>query len=323
MFAELQSKRRMTAVLLALLMPAAIYGGEQLFELSGRVQPAGEASVSLYGATKPFSANTISGPDGRFRFRKLQAGTYTIGIFFPERGEARQTVEVGAGTADARGRVVLDLHFKDSDFEFSAAARQHAVSVGTLAIPGKALSEYEAAQKDMGRHDAAGATAHLQRAVKLAPQFDAAWNEMGTIAYQTRDYPRAEACFREALVHDPAAFEPLVNLGGALLTENKLDEALLFNQLAIKSRPRDALANSQLGQTYFARGDLDSAVKYLEIARGSDPAHFSHPQLVLAEIHLRRGENGAAADDLEDFLKYHPDYQAAAKIRESIGKLRM
>jgi regulator of sirC expression with transglutaminase-like and TPR domain len=69
-------------------------------------------------------------------------------------------------------------------------------------------------------------------------------------------------------------------------------------------------------------GNFDLAVKYLEIARRIDAAHFSHPQLVLAEIHLRRGENAAAADALEDFLKHHPDYPTADKIRENIAKLR-
>jgi tetratricopeptide (TPR) repeat protein len=87
-------------------------------------------------------------------------------------------------------------------------------------------------------------------------------------------------------------------------------------------RPNDALANSQLGLTYFMVNNFDLAVKYLEIARRLDPAHFSRPQLVLAEIHLRRGENAAAADAMEDFLRYHPDYPTAAKMREVIGKLR-
>jgi regulator of sirC expression with transglutaminase-like and TPR domain len=73
---------------------------------------------------------------------------------------------------------------------------------------------------------------------------------------------------------------------------------------------------------YFAAGNFDLAVKYLEIARRIDPAHFSHPQLVLAEIHLRRGENSAAADALEDFLRRHPDYPTAEKIRENIARLR-
>jgi tetratricopeptide (TPR) repeat protein len=293
-----------------------------VFDLAGHVTPEGEASISLYGATTPFSARAVSSPDGRFRFRKLRAGTYTLGVYFPELGEARQTVEVGPGTADSQGRVMLTLNFKESDFEFAAAKQGVAVSVSHLAIPPKAFSEYEAAGKDLGKHDVDSAVGHLQKAVKLAPQFSAAWNELGTIAYQTRQYPRAEECFREALVHDPEMFEALVNLGGALLTEGKLQEALMFNQIAVRKRPNDALANSQLGQTHFGLGNLDAAIGYLEAAAKTDPSHFSHPQLVLAEIHLRRGENQAAAADLEDFLAHHPDYPGAERIRGNIARLK-
>jgi tetratricopeptide (TPR) repeat protein len=74
--------------------------------------------------------------------------------------------------------------------------------------------------------------------------------------------------------------------------------------------------------TYFELGQFDNAVKHLERARKLDPAHFSHPQLYLAEIHLRRGEKAGAADVLEDFLLHHPDYPQAAKVRENIVELR-
>ena len=50
-----------------------------------------------------------------------------------------------------------------------------------------------------------------------------------------------------------------------------------------------------------------------------DPAHFSHPQLFLAEIHLRRGDKQSAVADLESFLKHHPDWPQAAVMREKIA----
>jgi uncharacterized protein HemY len=77
-----------------------------------------------------------------------------------------------------------------------------------------------------------------------------------------------------------------------------------------------------MGMTYFQMGDLEHAVKYLEKARHIDPAHFSHPQLVLAEIHLRREERPAAAECLEEFLRYHPDWPQAARMRDTIESLR-
>jgi Tfp pilus assembly protein PilF len=191
-----------------------------------------------------------------------------------------------------------------------------------LAIPDAALRQYQQARKDLERRDADAAAKRLEKAVEMAPQFAMAWNELGTIAYQTRKFDRAEECFRQALVLDPRAFDPLVNLGGVLVTVHKLDEAADYNLRAVLARPNDALANSQLGQTYFGLARMDLAEKYLERARQIDPAHFSHPQLLLAEIHLRRGERREAADVLEEFLKYHPDWPQAAKMRQTIPELR-
>jgi tetratricopeptide (TPR) repeat protein len=154
-----------------------------------------------------------------------------------------------------------------------------------------------------------------------AELFVAAWNQLGTIAYQTRRYSEAEANFRRALDIDPEAFEPLVNLGGVLLNLGRPREAIGYNQRAVVRRPNNALANSQLGLSYFDLNDLDLAEKYLKIAVRPDSAHFSHPQLVLAEIYLRRGDRPSALAALRNFLDQHPDSPQAAGVREEIAGL--
>jgi len=293
------------------------------YELSGQILPESHASVSLYGATTPFADHTLTDSRGRFHFHKLQPGAYTVSVLVPGRGEARRTIEVGPSQADQKGRVTITLQLSDSHFEGRDALRRgHVVSAKQLAIPDKAVHEYEEAQKRLARRDVSGAIEHLQRAVELAPEYSAAWNNLGTIAYQTRKYPQAEEYFRKALASDPEAFEPLVNLGGVLVTEAKAEEALPFNLHAVLTRPNDALANSQLGMTYLLLGKTGQAEKYLSAAKRIDPAHFSHPQLLLAEIHLRRGERAAAADELEDFLRRHPDAPQAERIKAQIAKLR-
>uniref|UniRef100_Q01ZA4 TPR repeat-containing protein n=1 Tax=Solibacter usitatus (strain Ellin6076) TaxID=234267 RepID=Q01ZA4_SOLUE len=303
-----------------LIFAAAAYG--QVYEFTGQITPAGRGSVSLYGATQPFTASTLTDDGGRFAFRKLDAGTYTLSVYLPGRGEARQTIEIGPGTADSRRRVHLSLALREGDFDPTTDRRRHAVSARQLTIPERAVRDYEDSQHDLEKRDVESAEKRLEHAVELAPQFENAWNTLGTIAYQTRRFTLAEQRFREALKQDPTAYEPLVNLGGVLVTLHKLDEALEVNVHAALTRPGDALAESQLGMTYFELGQFDNAVKHLERARKLDPAHFSHPQLYLAEIHLRRGEKAAAADVLEDFLLHHPDYPQADKVRENIGELR-
>jgi tetratricopeptide (TPR) repeat protein len=293
-----------------------------VYEVSGRVLPKGRAFVYLYGTSGPYSASTFAFPGSAFHFGKLQPGTYTLVIFMRSRGEARKTVEVGPGTADRHRRVLFNVDLKDSDFVFASALRRHTVSVQQLRIPDAAWRDYREAQKHLNRHDVEAAEKRLEDAVDRAPQFSPAWNNLGTIAYQQRNYSRAEECFREALAQDPQSYEALVNLGGVLVTVHKLDEALTRNSLAVETRPNDALAQSQLGMTYFSLGQFDLAKKHLEQARQIDPSHFSYPQLFLAEIHLRQRDPRAAAGALEDFLAHHPDWPQASQMRQRIAELR-
>jgi Tfp pilus assembly protein PilF len=308
-------------VLIALVGGAA-YPAERHYELKGRLVPQSKAAVSLFGATTPFRAAGSADSQGRFRFRDLARGQYTVAVFIPGSGETRQTVDVGPGTADSRGRVSLVMPAEGSRL-LSAEALHGPATVSTreLSIPETARRAYREAQKSLSRRDVAGAVAHLEQAVRIAPQFSAAWNNLGTIAYQSREYANAERHFRKALEHDPGSFEPLVNLGGVLLTEGKLEEGLQYNSYAVLTRPTDALANSQLGMNYFSLGNLVLGQKYLETARRIDPGHFSYPQLTLAQIHLRRHDSVAAAAEFRDFLERHPDAGEAARVRDLLRNL--
>jgi len=305
-----------------ILIAYSANAADPLFELDGRIEPQAQASVSIYGVSVPFSESALSDAAGHFRFKKLLAGAYTIAVLVPGRGEARLTEEVGRGTADSKNRVEVVLKLSDDRFALDPRGRD-VVSARELKIPDRAHREFEEAEKALSKRDGIGASAHLEKAVEIAPQFEAAWNNLGTIAYRAADYSRAEQCFRRALAADPQAYEALVNLGGVLINLHRLEEAELYNQHAVLVRPGDALANSQLGTTFFELDQLDAAEKYLDRARSLDPAHFSHPQLLLAEIELRRGQPRKAAAELEDFLKYHPDWPQAARLRQQIAKWRM
>src|ERR1017187_10323978 len=312
----------MRGALLLMTIVLCVRGDTARYELRGRLLPATRASVRLDGATAPFEDSTLAGDDGRFRFRGLLAGAYTLGAFVPGRGEMRRTVEVGPSHADARKRIELTVEMRDAEFESRDSLRRGAmVSARALAIPERAHREYEEAEKRLARRDVEGAVAHLERAVELAPQFSEVWNHLGTIAYQSRDYARAETCFRKALEADPAAFQPLVNLGGVSINLSKFEQALQYNLYAALTRPNDALANSQLGMTYFYLDKLELARKYLTTAKRLDPAHFSHPQLVLAEIGLRRQDRTAAVAELAEFLQYHPDAPEAGQIKQKLAQL--
>lgn len=306
---------------LALCVALAV--ADARFELAGQIEPPCRAAVAIDGVSTPFAGSVLSDADGRFRFVDLAPGAYTVVVFVPGQGEVRRTIDVGPSLADKKGRVQMRIPFTPSAGSARRTAEQAGkVSVSELAIPQQARNEVAESQKALGKADVDDAIRHLQRALEIAPDFVTAWNNLGTIAYQSRRYEDAEKYFREGLARDAEAFEPMVNLGGVLLTLRRYTQALPYNRFAVLERPDDALANSQLGQNFFYLGEDDKALKHLNEAKRIDPSHFSWPQLPLAEIYARRGDRQAAVRELEDFLARHPDAPNAKGVREQMERLK-
>jgi tetratricopeptide (TPR) repeat protein len=72
---------------------------------------------------------------------------------------------------------------------------------------------------------------------------------------------------------------------------------------------------------YFKLDQFDQAEQYLLAAKRLDPAHFSQPQVFLADIYARRGNRSAAIKELEDVLSIRPDGALADSIRRNLAQL--
>ncbi len=158
--------------------------------------------------------------------------------------------------------------------------------------------------------------------MEIYPQFIEAWNFLGTLAYKAGDLNQAERYFQEALKHDSHYYPSTVNLGGILLLQGKLNDALPLNMAAVQTMPDDALAHSQLGLNYFYLGRFAEAEGFLKTAVSLDPGHFSFPQLPLADIYLRGKDFASTARVLEQFLALHPDANQSPGVRKQIEAIR-
>ena len=291
-------------------------------ELLGKITGTGSLRslrVNLFGIETPYVESAEVNRAGEFRFHSLAPGNYTVAVARKGLGEVRRTVVVSSALADPSGVVHATIPYTSA--EAAANPNGGVVSVHQLSIPGSASAKYTDAQKRLAVHDPESAVRILEEAVAIAPQFSTAWNALGVIAFQTGEDDRAETLFRKALDTDPGAFEPLVNLGGVLLKKKDAASALPFNQRAVQDRPEDALANAQLGITYFKLDQFDQAEPYLLAAKRLDPAHFTQPQLFLADIYARRGDRSAAIQELGDLLAIRPDGPLTGAIRQDITEL--
>lgn len=283
--------------MLALLLAA------QLFTLEGRTEPPARASVTLAGSLTPFNAHQLTLSNGRFKFTRLDEGSYTLDVFVPGLGSVRRTVVVNESTADKKRTVQVVVQMEDGR---ARPDRSSVVSMKDLSIPDRAKAAYADALRQLSRKNVPAAITQLERAIEIAPLYADAWNHLGTIHYMAKRYSQAESCFRKALEADLDAYAPLVNLGGVLLNLNRPDEAIRYNQYAVLREPLDALAHSQLGMNYYALGRLDLAERSLKEAIRLDAAHFSLPYLTLADIYRAQGRTADAQAALEAHQKLHP-----------------
>jgi tetratricopeptide (TPR) repeat protein len=287
----------------------------QTLELRGKlllppatVRPRRYVTVNLIAVGSPYYSRIFAQPDGRFRFTKLEPGTYTLLFLLPRVGQLSRTVEVTRSFADSKGRVEVQYEFTPEFLVLALRPEDRStVSVRELKISTRARQEYNKAQARLREKDADRAIQHLERAIEESGEFQEAINSLGTIYFQRKQYTEAEGYFRRALSLDEDSFEPLVNLGGVLLVQGKGSQALEINQRAYDMVPQDALAAAQLGLSYYLAGDYGQAIRYLDQVKQLDPSHFTYPQMTLAQIFLRLGQPDDAVQEITEFLRLHPD----------------
>ena len=298
------------------------------FELVGEVRLAQPlkprrlvAYVALNGNTTPYSVHTWTDFGGKFKFKKVPPGSYSLQVEVRRRGDKHLTVEVSPSLADRKGRIhqIVTVELTQS---VAIKQRPDVVSVRELSIPEKAHSLYLKAEKKLSKGEIEKGIALLESAVNLAPHFVAAINRIGTVFHMQKDFVKSEQYFREALQIDPNSYAPLVNLGGSLLAMGKFEEALAINQHAVTVRPRDALANAQMGVNYLSLKNDVKAEEYLIRTKELDPLHFTYPQLALAGIYNRQNKITLVVQELREFLQLHPDDVQNKLIQKQLETLQ-
>jgi len=136
-----------------------------------------------------------------------------------------------------------------------------------------------------------------------------AWNLLGQVYSEQKEYRKAEEAFRKALAAKPDAMETYLLLGRMHLREGNyqkaraayegalqmqpgfwpaandlavllceraasaadLDKALSLAQSALKSRPEDPAVQDTLGWIWYKKGDMGKALEMLQRAQGKAP----------------------------------------------------
>tara|TARA_B100000700_G_scaffold156840_1_gene174131 strand:+ start:47 stop:2050 length:2004 start_codon:yes stop_codon:yes gene_type:complete len=148
----------------------------------------------------------------------------------------------------------------------------------------------------------------LQKAIRVAPKFLQAHENLAQAWTQLGDLKKAEACFKKCLELDPSNFTNWKSLGDVLSDQGKDDEADKAYKNAISSDNK--YLDLQKAMSQVQKGNLGEAERIYREILSDDPNNVDALRL-LALLASRTGAVDQAINMLENCTKLAPDYALA------------
>ena len=309
--------------------------GDGIHTIQGRVYfPSGQSAagktikVSLESVSSFGGFSTVADQDGSFRFRSMQAGTYTVVVDAGKEFEiARESANIDR-EASPGGRIVqvtIQLHFK-ADASNPAFA----------GVPQSAMDFYQKGTAAAQKGDSKSAAEFLGKAVAAYPNFSLALIELGIQYLKLGQMDRAGETYEALLKLKPSDAVAHQNLGIALYNQGiafvnqqkwdeaqkKLDGAEAHLREAIKLNSAGPTAHYYLGLTLLKFKAYDEAQREFELVISHGGDNLAQAHRYLGGLYQRAHKNKEAADELEKYLKLDPKAKDAETIRNIIKDLR-
>ncbi len=167
-------------------------------------------------------------------------------------------------------------------------------------VPRKAQREYDRSEKARRHNDVRGAIAHLEKAVKIDPEFVAARNNLGANYLLVGKADAAVVQLQECVNLDPHNYMPESNLALALMIQKKFEDAERSARRGVSldhtgTRTRLILAMSLLMQDKFT----PEAMEMLKRAARDYP----QATLLSARVYAAHGQFNEARQAIETYLQ--------------------
>jgi Flp pilus assembly protein TadD len=266
-------------------------------------------------------ATAYTDPEGRFGFYSLSSAPYRVVI----RDDRYMPVDI---QVDVRPDVVtvnvlqLTLVPRAPKADPKAPPGSYVVSPSDLTktYPKNAVKEFERGVKmeSEGKEDAA--IEHYRKAIKEAPDFAVAHNNLGSMYVSRSDFPNAQTEFENTMRLAPSDSKAFFNMANLMLLTGKLQEADRYLQDGFRKQPDSAFGLFVQGSMLERTGQLPDAERALRRALELNPK-LTRPHLELVNLYLREQRLADAITELQKFLHEAPTDPLAPRAREVLQKL--
>ena len=265
--------------------------------------------------------------EGRFGFYQLQSNPYHVIVndddYYPVDELANLNVE-------ASTYLMVQIQLRPREKRNPDPLAKQAVGSNPYIVdladynkrfPKKAVKEYDKGLEAETKGEKDAALLHYEAALKIAPEYYPAHNNLGALYLGKSDFKSAEEQFREAVRLNQNEAQAYFNLANLLMLTGRLAESETTLATGLQRRPDSAFGYFLQGCLYGRTGKLAESESSLQNALRLDPK-LSQAYLQLVNLYLRQNRREDAITQLQAFLKGFPDASAAPKAKELLTKLQ-
>ncbi|MGH9816369.1 MAG: tetratricopeptide repeat protein, partial [Candidatus Acidiferrales bacterium] len=289
--------------------PTASSGPARTFMIRGSLRLASnnQAVEMIKVELKKFTGEVVSvsytRSNGEFEFGGLGSGAYVIVVdeegFEPisESVELRNTLRSG-----------VYLYLREPLKLGGEAPNSPTVSARELALPSKAAGELRKGKEELlAKDNPEESVKHFTKLAGLAPDFYEAHYYMALAYARLGRVPEAETQLRACIAGSGQAHEDsYVSLASLLSNQQRYKEAEPFARKATELNPESWQSQFELARALGGVNRLHEALLVAKVVQEKNP-EFADVHLLLANIHIRRGDRRGLVGALDDYLKLRPE----------------
>jgi tetratricopeptide (TPR) repeat protein len=293
-------------------------------QLSGRLvfersSPCDRCPVSLTIGAQTV-AMTYADSAGNFSFENVAPGNYNIHVEVPGYEQVDQHVDVYSFGLQSNTIILLAPKSEIADQQDDRNSGVIHVSQFPNQYPKKAIDAYKKGMQSRSKGNNADAIKYLEEAVRLAPTFYEAHNELGITYKQVGRADDAEVEFIRAHELNASTADPLINLTGLYIDENEPERAVDAGEKAVKTNGKSASAFLNLGLALYKAAMLDRAEAALKRALALAPKMFQ-VRLLLANVYLKQQRYDNLLEQLNDYLQENPKGEQRREVEDMRDRL--
>lgn len=327
--------RNFFLTLALVLLPATAYAQVQGNMLRGKVRSINGTSlnnaiVELRQSGGAMIGQTVTRNDGNFAFTNLTPAEYEVAVFLAGYEPGLQLARFNHGERMGFQEVInVEVILRPKP---EAALGPPGTSFAQD-VPKPARAAYDKAMVRLREGKSDEGIEFLREAISIFNEYFDANFLLGRELFRVgKDEEALEALERARKINDREA-AVYHAFGMVMMKQQKYAVAEYAFREATRLATGNALSHFYRGMALIEvtvrssderqrKIDLAEAEKELNLALELSDKRLAAAYMQRARIHERRGENEAAARDLESYLKAEPDTKNSAAIREAITKLR-